>query len=359
MKQLNYLEVETSNGYKSISVYHGDILTLEKPADILFVSIFSGGLIPLPGTLLGSLKEAGIDPRELYENKLYDFTKGLNTWLSQPLEDKPFIRVMFFEMRHNRNSSPDRQEIELMLENLFLSLLIISKKGIPVENIVMPVLGAGHQKIDQKKIIPSLLKITERFLNEIGNLKSIYFIEKDARKAKALSSGINKVLGRMKIDLESVKFGRSIRRSISRRTANIIITLFPDEELFSQLKDTIEDDKSQYYQVGILARRTLEFILKDVFSNNGIQLNDMIFKARDSGFPLQIISYMHLIRSFGNLSAHNTVRADSIKSYFNEEDLMINLLAVDKVLEFWKEKRDQLKSEISKSINEHSLLETM
>ncbi|HRW86769.1 MAG TPA: DUF4145 domain-containing protein [Bacteroidales bacterium] len=347
MKQLNYLEVETSNGYKSISVYHGDILTLEKPADILFVSIFSGGLIPLPGTLLGSLKEAGIDPRELYENKLYDFTKGLNTWLSQPLEDKPFIRVMFFEMRHNRNSSPDRQEIELMLENLFLSLLIISKKGIPVENIVMPVLGAGHQKIDQKKIIPSLLKITERFLNEIGNLKSIYFIEKDARKAKALSSGINKVLGRMKIDLESVKFGRSIRRSISRRAAYISTTLFPGEEEFLKLRETIEDDESQYYQVGILARRTLEFILKDVFSDDNMQLNDMIRMSRDFGFPAHIVSYMHLIRSFGNLSAHTTFKSDSIKPSMNEEDLMINLLAIDKVLEFWKENRCELRRKIS------------
>lgn len=96
MEQLNFLEVETLKGYKSISVYNGDILSFEEPVDILFVSIFRGGLVPRPGTLLGSLYDAGIDANKLSKNKEYDFSKGLNTWLSQPLSGFSFKRILFF-----------------------------------------------------------------------------------------------------------------------------------------------------------------------------------------------------------------------------------------------------------------------
>jgi len=356
MKQINYLEVDTPMGYKSISVYHGDIMAMEKSADILFVSVFSGGLVPLPGTLLGSLKKAGIDARDLHDNKVYDFTQGLNTWLSQSIEDKPFKRILFFEMRGNRELKPDQDEIEMMLENLFLSLLIISKKGIPVRDIVLPVLGTGNQKLDQKKVIPLLLKITERFLNEIENLTTVCFVELDEIKAKSLSNGINRVLGRPKINLDSVKYGKNTRKRLLEKSTYVYEKLMPGEQLFMDLSRAMGNKSTKYHEVGILGRRALEFILKDIDSDHELQLYDLILKARQFGVPLQLISYMHLIRSFGNLSAHFNVEEDTIKPNLNEEDLMINLLALEKVLEFWIKNRGHftergVKSNITNSVS--------
>lgn len=246
-------------------------------------------------------------------------------------------------MRNFEEGIPENEGIEVIFENLFLSLMVLSRKGIPVKNVVLPVLGTGNQRLKEAKVIPLLLKLAEKFLNELDNLQSITFIEKDLNKAIMLSEGINKALGRLDIRLESVTFGNSIRNEISGKIIRIRKQISQQNGLFNELNIAIEDNNSRYYHIGILGRRVLELILHDIIPETRQSLNDMIRITRLIGVPGWIISYMHLIRAFGNISAHYNSENETLKSSFNKEDLMINLLAIDKILEFWIENREELK----------------
>lgn len=347
MGKLNYIELETSKGYKSISVLHGDILKITDQVDIMIVSIFKGGLTPIPGTLLGDLSNSGIDSVKLHKDMAFNFCKGLNTWLSQTIEGHPFKRILFFEMRSFLGNTLEKEGIEVVFENLFLTLMILEKKGIPIKKVAMPLLGTGNQNLDMAKVISLLLSLTERFLNELDTLQSISFVEKDNKKARSMSQEIDKALGRLEIRLNSVSYGKNVRKSIVDKLVKIQQKGFPDGHILNELEIAIKDNDSRYYQIGILGRRTLEFVLHDIVPGNDQTLYDKLNKLKDEGIADWTLSYMHLIRVFGNTSAHHKAEASVLKSSFNEEDLLLNLISIEKVLGFWIENREVLLKKVS------------
>ncbi len=217
----------------------------------------------------------------------------------------------------------------------------------PIENVVLPILGTGNQGLNEVNVIPLLLAISEKFLNELDNLQTITFIEKDLKKAKFLSEGINKALGRLEINLDSVTFSKNIKKEISRKLKYVHEHLLPGNLLCIESREVIENNESLYYQIGILGRRMLELIMIDIFSGEQHALYTLIIMAKDAGVPDWIVSYMHLIRQFVNTSAHYNSDYLTLKSVFNEKDLMINLLAIDKVLGFWIENREVLLKRVS------------
>lgn len=340
MERLNYLEVEANRKIKSISVIHGDILHLEDPIDILFVSIFCGGLSPIPGTLLGHLFESGIDVRKLNKNMALDFRNGLNTWLSIPLSGYAFKRILFFEMQGIFGGIKDGASMEEIFENLFLTLMIIEKKGIPVGRVAMPLLGTGNQKLKQEQVIPILLSTIKRFLDEIESLENVFIIEKNLLKATSLSEETNKYLRRADLRLNIVSFRRNTRKSILNNIKKIQNHNFPDSNIFNELINAMNDNESRSYQVGILGRRLLEFILNDLVPGTGFSVYQRIQLSKEKGIAEWIISYMHLIRIFGNESAHQQSESLRIPSLPDEEDLMMNLVAINRILEFWLSYRE-------------------
>jgi len=346
MERINYLEVETSKGIKTISVFHGDIIKMHETVDILFVSIFHGGLSPIPDTLLGSLSQSGIDIVKLYKKMAFNFRKGLNTWVSTPLSGYPFKRILFVEMRTLRGDIKPGEEMEEIFENLFLSLMILEKKGVPVSKVAMPLLGTGNQNLKQEKIIPLLLSLTQRFLDEIDSLQNIYIIEKNSQKALSLSEEFNKSLGRADLRLNSVSIKKNVRKSIISKISIIRNNNFPDNNIFDELINIMLDNESRSYQIGILGRRTLEFILGDLISEAGIPIFQKIVTLKERGIAEWIISYMHLLRVFGNESAHQQPEKLRIPSLPAESDLQMNLLALDQILEFWIKNREKFKTNL-------------
>ena len=64
MERLNIVGVETPFGYRTVELRVGDALLGGVTADVLVASTFVDDLVPVPGTLVGSLKNHGVD---LYE----------------------------------------------------------------------------------------------------------------------------------------------------------------------------------------------------------------------------------------------------------------------------------------------------
>lgn len=85
MNQRNIFDFETNQGIKRLEIQHGDILQCQEQFDVLVVSAFQDDYQPIAETLIGGLKNIGIDVARLAENPEYDLRSNQHIWLSRQL----------------------------------------------------------------------------------------------------------------------------------------------------------------------------------------------------------------------------------------------------------------------------------
>lgn len=326
---------ETSFGYKRVEVREGDITKSALDYDLLITSAISGGYTPVPGTLFHALHHnLGIEMTNEYLDPYMDLTNSLSIWISRELKCSKFKRILCAEI------TGAGFQIEEVFENVFAGISLMEAKGVKVESLAMPLLGTGNQGIPVEEVIPPLLEACKKALNSNPSLVSITFLELHPDKARKVVETVNHHLGRKKEPIPKGKVRESVRKEILEQV-NSAKKLFSSSRLWTDLVNTFSRGGLQPHEVGVLARRLLEYIVNEIVPDSGYNqsLNDKMRHLESHGIAQWITSYMHVLRILGNHTAHE--RWDKAKPEdLDANDLLICLFCINKILHFWLESKD-------------------
>jgi hypothetical protein len=334
MKALNYIEIETKSGYRSFELHCGDLSNLNFEVDIIIISAFRRMYHPVPNTVIGSLYERGIDVRSLSYQPLFDFREGFDGWVSKKIKGYKYKYILCMDMSNiflkNRNIN-----LEYTIRDLFTILSILEVKRLKIKSIALPLIGTGLQEIDPKKLIKILIDGSLDFLQHSRYLEKIIFVEYKEDKANELNTSMDEVLGRTKIKIPRGPLVNGIKQEIIG-DIDIIINIIGKIELFSDLRQIIGSDYCRAFELGGIARKTIEFIIQDIYpSKKYYELWKKIDLLSNIRVAPWILGYMHLLRVFGNEAVHDKSSINRNPSYIDEKDLELCLFCLQRVLNFY------------------------
>lgn len=334
MKRLNLVEIETRWGYRTIELYCGDLTKIEEEIDVLAVSSFKGDYAPSEGSLIQALeKNCEISVRELSESLEYDFRDSLSCWIAKVNRPSTFKRIVCVEIRGGK------LEVAEIIENLFVVLSILEMKGIHAGAFALPVLGAGMQALDPEEMIKALLSSVQKHRDHFRNLSKVLFVEINEARASQLDKEINEQLGRIKLVLPKGQLFDDLRKDIgSILDAAQAVADGEGLSLFSDLRRLVVSDQSRWFEIGMVSRKMVEYMVKTTLPPKEMEkdLWKNIDKLHHHDIAKWITSYMHVLRVFGNESAHEQDR-DRHPSNIDQKDMLVCLFCVRRLLEFWIE----------------------
>ncbi|MFT3701070.1 MAG: toll/interleukin-1 receptor domain-containing protein [Agriterribacter sp.] len=183
MELLAQINIPRSNGNAVIQLLLGDLSAIpaEHAVDILVVSAFPNDYTPLKGSLFLALKERGLSMKELAANKKTDLVPQLGCWISQTLSNEQqqlfnFKRILCFE--------PQQQSAEpqSVVGNIFRCINTFAFDD-DNDEVAMPILATGYQRIPLEKMLPALLDSAAFWLGNGLPLRCIKFVLHSQEKA--------------------------------------------------------------------------------------------------------------------------------------------------------------------------------
>ena len=157
MKLISSIPIQNSR-HSVIELLLGDLSAIppEQAVDMLVVSAFPGNYMELPGSLFESLGKKGLSLEKMARQKDINLVEQLGCWISAPLtaaeqQQFNFSRILCFEPRLE---STVPQEV---VGNIFRCINTFAFDD-DNNNIAMPLLGSGHQKIPVEDMLPALLE---------------------------------------------------------------------------------------------------------------------------------------------------------------------------------------------------------
>jgi hypothetical protein len=158
MQLLSQITIPTGKKNAAIQLLLGDLSAIPKEhaVDILVVSAFPNDYMALKGSLFLALQNKGLSVQTLAANKQIDLVAQLGCWLSAPLPTEQknkfnFKKILCFEPQYHSS------EPQTIVGNIFRC---INTFAFDEENdeIAMPVLATGYQKVPIQKMLPPLLE---------------------------------------------------------------------------------------------------------------------------------------------------------------------------------------------------------
>ena len=182
-------------GEKKIKVYCGDITEYTHGIDLLMLSAFQNDYIPTDRSIIGALyREWGISVEEKAQNPLLDLRSFCGCWISrriQETEQNPCLRrIGCLEM--SPFQSGFSKNFLVRIQSYFQALDLLAIQNIPLERVVLPLLGAGDQAINPRQIVVPLINETLQYLRRSPATKEIVFIERSISKTAILQNALEK-----------------------------------------------------------------------------------------------------------------------------------------------------------------------
>ncbi|MGB8507478.1 MAG: DUF4145 domain-containing protein [Pyrinomonadaceae bacterium] len=332
MNLLNIIEVETRSGYRTFELYQGDITQLDIKVDVIAFSAFTDNYEPVPGTVIGALSEnCLIDVEALAGKREFDLVETFGCWVAKATPNTKFERILCAELVGGR------LDISEVVENLFIVLSILEMKGIKPQTLALPVLGAGNQKLNAETMIKELLDRSLSFMNHSACMKRILFVEFQEARARQLDRAMNAVLGRVKVVLPKGAMFEGLRKDIIK-TIEAARSLAGAKSygVFNDARRLITSEQVRSFEMGIISRRLVEFIVDDIAPRK--KKSDLMGKIEalaQAGIADWITSYMHVLRIFGNESAHEKLKPNRWPPSVTEDDMTLCLFCLQRLLDFW------------------------
>lgn len=141
-----------------IEIWVGDIasVTDQAPVDFLVLSAFPNDYVPFPNTVISRLSQLGIDVAHAAADKLVDYRKDWQSWVSKPVDDNPLLKhIVCFE--------PTREDPpETRVGNVFRTVREFLLGSDPsaeqsAETLRMPLLATGNQQASRQKMLEAIL----------------------------------------------------------------------------------------------------------------------------------------------------------------------------------------------------------
>lgn len=335
MKPLNLIDIETPWGYRTFELHQNDLTKLDFKVDVLAVSAFSKNYEPVPKTVIGALRDnCQIDVKALAEQPEYDLVDAFGCWVAKAVPDTKFERIVCVE------SFDEESKLDEVLANLFIVLSILGLKGISVETLALPILGAGMQGLKPDLVIRALLNCSLKYLNHSPNTKRILFVEIVEARARELDEAMNDVLGRVKLVIPKGALFEGLRKDIiSSLQRGRTVVGQAGYVFFGDAIRLIESEQIRSFEMGMIARRIIECVVNDLLQNrkSPFELDKKIDSLSQLGVAGWITSYLHVLRVFGNESAHEKDKPNRKPASINEADMALCLFCLQRVLDFWLE----------------------
>ncbi|MBP6872893.1 MAG: DUF4145 domain-containing protein [Bacteroidales bacterium] len=336
MQLINIHEIESVYGNKTIELYYGDLTQMDFPVDCIVASAYRGGYHPTKGSLLGALHyNLGILAEDLMDHIDINLAEPLNVWISKELDHYDFKRLAFVEIVGTY------QPFEQSIRNLFSLVRICEVYDIELNSIAMPILGTGQQRIPPEMIMPVLLEHSIKALQQVTHLRKVIFVELNEQKLLSLDQSMNNYLQRQPAILHGVPKTEFSQKVIDELLNNLVkLKAIIGQEQKSTINDLsykLNSDESRIFEIGILARKLIELMVRDILKQDHSfeELSTSIRKLHEKNIALWIISYLHLIRIFGNISAHSDSSIPTTPKEMNENDFNNLLFCLNRVTDFW------------------------
>ncbi len=330
MELINLLEIKSPYGYRQFKLVKGDIGLLSFPVDLLCVSAFRGSYIPSPGTVLGSLHQnRNIDLEELSENPVLDLRHSENTFMVNITGDPFLKKILCVEM-----IGTYRRSIEDILDSLLVTLYLAELKGIKVRSLMMPLLGTGLQQIEPGKLLGSLLKKVEYLLKTSVTVEEVFLVAYTNEQADLLNSTMNLLLKRSVSIFHKNQIistvGGNIKEIITKNQLRLQAGCYID------LLAVLDDREINSFKLAITSRKICEHILNNMIKDGAhLDLAKKINYLRLQDVPPWMINYFHMLRIFGNAYAHDMSGTSKVSGEMNEQDIVIALFGLERVIEFY------------------------
>lgn len=332
MEIINMFTIRTKLDYKSVEIKNGDITLAE--AKNIIISSYKNSYKPYPGTIIESFFKIGVNISELANSPEINLKESFGIW-SSFLEDRN-KRLIVLEIQKFGEEKKE-ETIDLILDNLYSFLVLLESKYSNLDSIALPLIGTGNAGYSLKVIIPKIVEFSKKILENIPSLKQVTFFTKDFESVQEIDNEVNEVLGRSKIEVQSVFHSKNniLKNLIEELSKNLEFYLEKNEcSAAKELILKIKNKQMRNFEFGILSRKILENLLSPYNSKESkLTLNDKIKKMSfNNKVPTWIISYMNTIKYFGNCAAHDSPKNDF--SELTEKDLIIFLFSLNRVFEF-------------------------
>jgi hypothetical protein len=315
---LNFFDVDTATGERSVELQVGDYPQLGLQTDLLVVSAFSGHYAPVRRTLLGRLHEAyGLKLSDL-EVALDLRSSPLKAWVSAPVDwvanapPSRFTRIAVVE------GAIEWQQGDLVpwppFNRLFSLLALLPMRGIACSTVASPLLGSGNQGLDAVSHFPELLEAYREAFRHLPDLQRLILFDRTEQHLSVLGAAIDSALDRvdpqdLRIDLPSVLPGLErldglLRDRVDPRKEHSS-ALAHD---LSELLEILRARQIAPIALGIHARRVVEQLvlhsLRDIPTERKLNLAGGIRMLRKRGANRWLTSCLDQVREFGNWMGH-------------------------------------------------------
>jgi len=188
MQLLSQINIQRSQDNAVIQLLQGDLSAIpaEYATDILAMSAFPGDYTALKGSLIRAFEDRELYIGQLALHKEVDLLSQLNCWLSKPLspDDQQkfnFKRILCFE------PGDKIKEPEEVVGDIFRC---INTFAFDEDNneVAMPIIATGNQKMPVNKILPALLEAAVFWLKNGLPLKSLKLVVYQDEKAQEVLS---------------------------------------------------------------------------------------------------------------------------------------------------------------------------
>ena len=343
---LNFFDVDTVTGERSVELQVGDLPALGLDADLLVVSAFEGHYAPVRGTLLGRLDEAyGLRLPDL-EIALDLRRSPLKSWVSAPLAlpsrapgQSRFQRLAVIEGA--MSSEPGDLLPWPPFNRLFSLLALLPMRQIACNTVASPLLGSGNQGIEPLAHYPDLLEAYRRGFQHVPELRRLILFDRTEEHLSPLGEAIDAVLGRSTVqqfrvalpdNLPGITAMGGLLRRWSSGHASAPDALGHD---INELVTLLRGQEVSPIALGIHARRVVEGLVLQRLAGerdvDRLNLNRGIHRLREQGVDRWLISCLHQVRCFGNWMGHPST--DSAPRPVQLHDVLAMLCALQRVLE--------------------------
>lgn len=158
MQLLSQITIHRTQGNTAIQLLQGDLSNIpaDYAVDILAMSAFPGEYIALEGSLIRALQDRELHVAAMAQEKEVDLRKQLSCWLSKSLTATDqlkfnFKRILCFE------PGASIKEPKEVVGDIFRCINTFAFDE-DKNDIAMPIIATGYQKISMQKILPALLQ---------------------------------------------------------------------------------------------------------------------------------------------------------------------------------------------------------
>jgi hypothetical protein len=321
---LNGFDVDTATGNRHVELRLGDLPGLGIDVDLLVVSAFAGDVAPVPGTLLGRLRQAyGIRLDQL--GCALDLRNSpLQCWVSTPIDWAALQRLQTAELPSSRfrriavvEGSVAWQGDDLLpwppFNRLFSLLALLPMRQIPTATVASSLLGSGNQGIDPLLHIPDLLEGYRAAFRHVPELQQLILFGRSERPLQMLGEAIDAALVRptpasARLPLPEGLAGLGQLPQLLRQSQGQVGEALPDGLLhdLAELLELLDEHEISPFALGMHSRRVVEQLVQHslVEVNETVPLFVGINLLRQRGVDPWLISCLHQIRCFGNWMVH-------------------------------------------------------